>query len=152
MCADHLSDKPPHIYAIGRYYFRLIAFITIPLFGIVCKRVYAFIFCLQLFDISANEALKNFKLYKKEQSIIITGVSGAGKTLSGNQIVEFLCQKRKTDSQNVADSSPILEAFGNARTRRNANSSRFCKYMKVLNHVISCRLISIHHSLFTSIS
>lgn len=70
----------------------------------------------------------NLKLYKKQQSLLITGVSGSGKTQSTKQIVNYLCQE---NSQNVADADPIFEAFGNAKTHRNGNSSRFCKLVEV---------------------
>lgn len=62
----------------------------------------------------------------------MTGVTGAGKTESAKHVLEFLCQT-EVDSQNVTNAGPILEAFGNARTLGNLNSSRFCKHMEVLN-------------------
>lgn len=69
-------------------------------------------------------------MHKKSQSILITGVSGSGKTENSKHIMEFLCQT-SVNSQNVYKSFPILEAFGNAKTRGNSNSSRFCKYVEV---------------------
>lgn len=69
------------------------------------------------------------KLFKKHQSILITGVSGSGKTENGKRTIEFLAQA--SNLQKVSDSSPIVEAFGNARTRGNENSSRFCKHIEV---------------------
>lgn len=97
-------------------------------------------FC-KLVEISANEAFKNLKMFKKQQSILITGVSGSGKTENGKRIVEFLSQT-KSVSLSVTDTSPIFEAFGNARTRGNANSSRFCKHMEVSIHIQSNKLLS----------
>lgn len=81
--------------------------------------------------ILANEAHKNFKFSKKDQFILISGVSGAGKTKNAKHIINFLCK----NSQNVSNTSPIFEAFGNARTRGNSNSSRFCKVMEVWNRL-----------------
>lgn len=75
----------------------------------------------------------NLKLYKKQQSLLITGVSGSGKTQSTKQIVNYLCQE---NSQNVADADPIFEAFGNAKTPINGNSSRFCKLVEVKKIII----------------
>lgn len=69
------------------------------------------------------------KKFKKTQSILITGVTGSGKTESGKHLMKFLAHA--SNLQNVSDSSPILEAFGNAETRGNKNSSRFCKYVEV---------------------
>lgn len=82
---------------------------------------------------SANEAFMKLKLFKKSQSIVITGVSGSGKTENAKRIIEFLCEKN-SELQNVADADPIFEAFGNAKTRDNANSSRFCKLIEVIIH------------------
>lgn len=80
--------------------------------------------------ILANEAVKNLKLFKRKQSILLTGVSGSGKTENCEHIINFLC--RASFSQNVVHSGNILEAFGNARTHRNTNSSRFCKNIEVI--------------------
>lgn len=88
------------------------------------------------------------KLFKKQQSILITGVSGSGKTENGKHIVEFLCHT-KCDSQNIIDSGQIFEAFGNARTRGNSNSSRFCKHMEVFDQsYYSFFFVSIHFNWF----
>lgn len=84
----------------------------------------------QFIDILANQALTNLKVLKKSQSILITGTSGSGKTETAKHIIEFL--SRATNLQDVFKSSPIFEAFGHAKTRGNANSSRFCKYIEVI--------------------
>lgn len=76
----------------------------------------------------ANEALKNLEQHRKSKSILITGPSGAGKTESTKDIVDFLCRTTNLDFETM---DPILEAFGNAKTHGNANSSRFCKYIQV---------------------
>lgn len=67
----------------------------------------------------------NLKHHKKQQSIIITGVSGSGKTETTKHIIDFLCE----NSSQSADA--IFEDFGNAKTRANNNSSRFCKQILV---------------------
>lgn len=103
---------------------------------------------IQFVGILANEAFRNLKLFKKQQSILITGVSGSGKTENGKHIVEFLCHT-KCDSQNIIDSGQIFEAFGNARTRGNSNSSRFCKHMEVFDQsYYSFFFVSIHFNWF----
>lgn len=76
------------------------------------------------------------KIFKKNQSILITGVSGSGKTENGKHIIDFLCHT-KSDTQIVTDSGLLFEAFGNAKTRSNANSSRFCKHMEVMKLLIT---------------
>lgn len=70
------------------------------------------------------------------QSLIICGESGAGKTETTKLMLEFLSHNY-TDSTNrgIADrimkSNPLLEAFGNAKTLRNRNSSRFGKFIQL---------------------
>lgn len=71
---------------------------------------------------------------KKNQSMVISGESGAGKTEATKICLSFLAQIAGTPgvdspSQLLLDSSPIMESFGNAKTVRNNNSSRFGKYM-----------------------
>lgn len=75
-------------------------------------------------------------MFRKQQSILITGVTGSGKTETGKHIIDFLC-RTESDSVNITKTNPIFEAFGNARTRGNANSSRFCKHMKVSDRSVN---------------
>lgn len=91
-------------------------------FAIDCMIMYAVVL--------ANEALQKLKWSKKSQSIVISGVTGSGKTVSAKHILEFLCR----DQDNVGDAGPILESFGNATTRGNVNSSRFWKHIEVLHY------------------
>ncbi|CAM9142326.1 unnamed protein product [Ectocarpus sp. 6 AP-2014] len=69
------------------------------------------------------------------QSIVVSGESGAGKTETSKIILTFLTHRSvggvASLDQKVVDSSPILESFGNAKTLRNNNSSRFGKFLKL---------------------
>ena len=82
----------------------------------------------------ANLAYYNLLESKKNQTILISGESGAGKTYGVRSIIKYLTRlsNRHSDiEQQVIDSNPILEAFGNAKTSRNSNSSRFGKFIKI---------------------
>ena len=91
----------------------------------------------------AHEAYWNMKLFDKPQSILVSGESGAGKTEAAKIVAAYLaaCSTYTLDAEQkesalavtrkVVATSPILEAFGNAKTVRNDNSSRFGKFMKI---------------------
>eukprot|EP00929_Paragymnodinium_shiwhaense_P096392 TRINITY_DN5796_c0_g1_i2.p1 TRINITY_DN5796_c0_g1~~TRINITY_DN5796_c0_g1_i2.p1 ORF type:complete len:1442 (-),score=353.43 TRINITY_DN5796_c0_g1_i2:80-4405(-) len=68
-------------------------------------------------------------------AILITGESGAGKTEATRAVLSFLAMRQDASHAEVRDrllqSTPVLEAFGNASTRQNANSSRFGKFIEV---------------------
>ncbi|KAK1936386.1 myosin B [Babesia divergens] len=70
------------------------------------------------------------------QSCIVTGESGAGKTETAKQLMSFFAHGASQSHNKVQDiimgSNVILEAFGNAKTLRNNNSSRFGKFIKIL--------------------
>uniref|UniRef100_G3UFP7 Myosin X n=1 Tax=Loxodonta africana TaxID=9785 RepID=G3UFP7_LOXAF len=103
----HLGDMPPHIFAI------------------------------------ANECYRCLWKRHDNQCILISGESGAGKTESTKLILKFLSVisqqslelslKEKTScvEQAILESSPIMEAFGNAKTVYNSNSSRFGKFIQL---------------------
>ncbi|ADM11386.2 myosin heavy chain [Encephalitozoon intestinalis ATCC 50506] len=85
----------------------------------------------------ANEAYKSMVSSRENQSILITGESGAGKTENTKRVVEFLAMVGGSKDAEVSidrkiiDANPILEAFGNAQTVKNDNSSRFGKFIKI---------------------
>lgn len=82
-----------------------------------------------------QNAYKSILTTKQNQSILVSGESGAGKTQTSKIIMEYLSAISKNSEINIEEkilsSNPILEAFGNAKTIRNDNSSRFGKYIKI---------------------
>ncbi|XP_044259516.1 myosin heavy chain 95F isoform X1 [Tribolium madens] len=83
----------------------------------------------------ADKAFRDMKTLKQSQSIIVSGESGAGKTESTKHLLKYLCVNWGAQAgpieQKILDANPVLEAFGNAKTTRNNNSSRFGKFMEV---------------------
>lgn len=82
------------------------------------------IYCIV--DQAYNDMLNN----RENQSILITGESGAGKTENTKKVIQYLAASSKSGQQGdlekqILQANPLLEAFGNAQTIRNNNSSRF---------------------------
>lgn len=92
----------------------------------------------------AEDTFRQLVQQMTNQCVLITGESGAGKTEASKifmQHIVFISGNRgvgrgmpggaETIKQRLLDSNPVLEAFGNAKTLRNDNSSRFGKYMEI---------------------
>ncbi|XP_038854485.1 unconventional myosin-Vc-like [Salvelinus namaycush] len=84
----------------------------------------------------AEEAYKQMARNNKNQSVIVSGESGAGKTVSARYVMRYFAMVSKSGSKTrvedkVLASNPITEAIGNAKTTRNDNSSRFGKYTEI---------------------
>merc|ERR1712165_286836 len=88
----------------------------------------------------AEGAYQGMQLSMINQSILITGESGAGKTENTKKVISYfatICSsgKRKEGEASLEDkivqTNPVLEAWGNAKTVRNDNSSRFGKFIRI---------------------
>ncbi|XP_055661266.1 LOW QUALITY PROTEIN: unconventional myosin-XV [Falco peregrinus] len=83
----------------------------------------------------ANVAYSKVMDAKHNQCIVISGESGSGKTEATKLILRYLAavsQKRSTAPQiEILEATPLLESFGNAKTVRNNNSSRFGKFVEI---------------------
>ncbi|XP_035859963.1 unconventional myosin-Ib isoform X3 [Sander lucioperca] len=85
----------------------------------------------------ADEAYRSLRDQDKDQCILITGESGAGKTEASKLVMSYVAavcgkgQEVNKVKEQLLQSNPVLEAFGNAKTVRNDNSSRFGKYMDI---------------------
>ncbi|XP_062965035.1 myosin-4 isoform X2 [Cynocephalus volans] len=99
-----------------------------------------------IFSISDN-AYQFMLTDRENQSILITGESGAGKTVNTKRVIQYFAtiaitgEKKKEEASpgkmqgtledQIISANPLLEAFGNAKTVRNDNSSRFGKFIRI---------------------
>uniref|UniRef100_A0A2S2Q845 Myosin heavy chain, muscle n=1 Tax=Sipha flava TaxID=143950 RepID=A0A2S2Q845_9HEMI len=99
-----------------------------------------------IFAIS-DGAYVNMLTNKENQSMLITGESGAGKTENTKKVIAYFAtvgastkkeeeaaggvKKKGSLEDQVVQTNPVLEAFGNAKTVRNDNSSRFGKFIRI---------------------
>ncbi|CAN8326334.1 unnamed protein product [Cochlearia groenlandica] len=86
----------------------------------------------------ADAAYRQMKNQGISQSILVSGESGAGKTETTKLLMQYLADmggravsEGRTVEKKVLESNPVLEAFGNAKTVRNNNSSRFGKFVEI---------------------
>jgi myosin heavy chain 9/10/11/14 len=96
----------------------------------------------------SDQAFRKLVEEGENQSILVTGESGAGKTENTKKVIQYLAAVATSDadtplagrspakqlsnlSQQILRANPILEAFGNAQTVRNNNSSRFGKFIRI---------------------
>ncbi|KAH7362949.1 myosin-2 [Plectosphaerella cucumerina] len=96
----------------------------------------------------AEEAFMDMLRSGKNQTIVVSGESGAGKTVSAKYIMRYFATREAPDNpgarskkgaesmseteEQILATNPIMEAFGNAKTTRNDNSSRFGKYIEIM--------------------
>ena len=87
---------------------------------------------------AADKAYRDMRNLQLSQSIMCSGESGAGKTESTKHLLRYLTDCYGGGSADVEDlesrilaANPFLESFGNAKTTRNNNSSRFGKFIEL---------------------
>uniref|UniRef100_UPI0037E8DB2D myosin-6 n=1 Tax=Semicossyphus pulcher TaxID=241346 RepID=UPI0037E8DB2D len=96
-----------------------------------------------IYSISDN-AYQYMLADRENQSVLITGESGAGKTVNTKRVIQYFAsiaavsgkkdaaqEKKGTLEDQIIQANPALEAFGNAKTIRNDNSSRFGKFIRI---------------------
>ncbi|TRY80602.1 hypothetical protein TCAL_03006 [Tigriopus californicus] len=85
-------------------------------------------------------AYRNMLQNSKDQSMLITGESGAGKTENTKKVISYLAMvassgkksaKKVSLEDQIVATNPIMESYGNAKTSRNDNSSRFGKFIRI---------------------
>jgi len=91
----------------------------------------------------ADNAYRNMLVDRENQSMLITGESGAGKTENTKKVIGYFAQvaaaskavegeeKKVGLEDQIVQANPVLEAYGNAKTIRNNNSSRFGKFVRI---------------------
>eukprot|EP00996_Jenningsia_fusiforme_P000385 NODE_132_length_3113_cov_22.736945_g122_i0.p1 GENE.NODE_132_length_3113_cov_22.736945_g122_i0~~NODE_132_length_3113_cov_22.736945_g122_i0.p1 ORF type:complete len:990 (-),score=170.41 NODE_132_length_3113_cov_22.736945_g122_i0:110-3079(-) len=100
---------------------------------------------------TAKDAYMNMKLEQRNQCLVVTGESGAGKTEAVKSVMRFLTSLsggNLTSPGEIAgkllQANPVMEAFGNAKTLRNDNSSRFGKFVKIYFSQNGGKLVGAH--------
>lgn len=86
----------------------------------------------------AESSYYNMKAYNENQCVIISGESGAGNTEAAKRIMQYIASVSGGSNSSIQEiknmvlaTNPLLESFGNAKTLRNNNSSRFGKYLEI---------------------
>ena len=89
----------------------------------------------------AETAYRGMLNNQKNQAMLITGESGAGKTENTKKVITYLAmvatgsgkksEKKVSLEDQIVATNPILESYGNAKTSRNDNSSRFGKFIRI---------------------
>merc|ERR1712083_1260870 len=89
----------------------------------------------------AECAYRNMLQNTKDNAMLITGESGAGKTENTKKVITYLAmvatgsgkkvEKKVSLEDQIVATNPILESYGNAKTSRNDNSSRFGKFIRI---------------------
>ncbi|XP_060990295.1 myosin-15 [Dama dama] len=88
----------------------------------------------------ASNAFQDMLHSRENQSILFTGESGSGKTVNTKHVIQYFAtvattgepkEKLETLQDQIKQVNPVLEAFGNAKTLRNDNSSRFGKFIRM---------------------
>ena len=128
---DEEATLPPHVYAVADRTFRTMMTRLHPIADAsdaVAKK-------------SAPVGLEKTSGPKINQSVLVSGESGAGKTVTTKLLMAYLSKLSESPDnestedmsieKRVLESNPIMESFGNARTIRNDNSSRFGKYIEM---------------------
>ncbi|KAK2497277.1 hypothetical protein MC885_004028 [Smutsia gigantea] len=99
----------------------------------------------------ADTVYRALRTERRDQAVMISGESGAGKTEATKRLLQFYAETCPAPERGGAvrdrllQSNPVLEAFGNAKTLRNDNSSRFGKYMDVQFDFKKSRVVHQNH-------
>lgn len=118
-----IREMPPHLYAIGK--------INTSQIGNISSN-HKILF--NMFYSLANDVVEKLNTSHTSQSIIVSGETGSGKSETVKHLTRYLAHATPMSSQieeKMTIITKILEAFGNAKTAANNNSSRFGKSIEV---------------------